>query len=46
METKLLAARECYAGGVMMAILDSSNPSFIEELINGEDIGTIFGNGK
>ena len=46
METKLLAARECYAGGVMMAILDGSNPSFIEELINGEDIGTIFGNGK
>lgn len=46
METKLLAARECYDGGVMMAILDGSNPSHIEKLINGEDIGTVFGNGK
>lgn len=46
METKLLAAKECYNGGVIMAILDGSNPSFIEELINGKDIGTIFGNGK
>lgn len=46
METKLLAARECFDHGVMMAILDGSNPSFIEELINGKDIGTVFGNGK
>ena len=42
METKLLAARECYDNGVMMAILDGSNPSFIGDLISGEDIGTVF----
>lgn len=42
METKLLAARECYNEGVMMAIIDGSNPLYIEDLIQGKDIGTIF----
>lgn len=42
METKLLAARKCYEYGVIMAILDGSDPSFIEELISGNDIGTVF----
>ena len=42
METKLLAARKCYEYGVVMAILDGSDPSFIEELISGNDIGTVF----
>lgn len=42
METKLLAARKCYDHGVIMAILDGSNPLLIEEIINGNDIGTLF----
>lgn len=42
METKLLAARKCYDHGVIMAILDGSNPSLIEEIINGNDVGTLF----
>ena len=42
METKLLAARECYDGRVIMGILDGSEPLLIEKLISGEDVGTIF----
>ena len=42
METKLLAARECYENNVMMAILDGSDPSYISDFILGKDIGTIF----
>ena len=42
METKLLAARECCDNGVVMAILDGSNPLLIEKLISGEDVGTVF----
>ena len=42
METKLLAARKCYDHGVIMAILDGSNPLLIEEIINGNDIGKLF----
>lgn len=42
METKLLAARECCDNGVVMAILDGSNPLLIERLISGEDVGTVF----
>lgn len=42
METKLLAARKCYDYGVIMAILDGSNPLLIEEIINGNDVGTLF----
>lgn len=42
METKLLAARKCYDHGVIMAILNGSNPLLIEEIINGNDIGTLF----
>ena len=29
MKTKLLSAKSCYSHGVMMAILDGSNPIFI-----------------
>ena len=42
METKLLAARKCYDHGVIMAILDGSNPVYIDDLIEGKDIGTVF----
>ncbi|WP_410207965.1 glutamate 5-kinase [Fusobacterium sp.] len=42
METKLLAARKCYDHGVIMAILDGSDPLFIEHLMEGQDIGTVF----
>lgn len=42
METKLLAARECYDSRVIMGILDGSEPLLIEKLISGEDVGTIF----
>lgn len=42
METKLLAARKCYDHGVIMTILDGSNPVYIDDLIEGKDIGTVF----
>ena len=42
MKTKLLSAKSCYSHGVMMAILDGSNPIFIQELLDGKEIGTIF----
>lgn len=42
MKTKLLSAKSCYSHGVMMAILDGSNPIFIQELLEGKEIGTIF----
>lgn len=44
METKLLSARHCHRKGVMMAILDGSNPNLIQKLINGEVVGTLFDN--
>lgn len=42
METKLLAARECFDNNVKMAILNGSDPLYICELIDGKDIGTVF----
>lgn len=42
METKLLSARFCYEEGVLMAILDGSNPIYIQELLEGKEIGTVF----
>lgn len=42
MKTKLLAAKECSANGVRMAIIDGSNPTFINDLLSGIDIGTLF----
>lgn len=42
METKLLAARTCYDHGVIMAILNGSNPLLIQDLMDQKDIGTVF----
>lgn len=42
METKIAAAELCYEHGVLMAILDGSDPAGILDLIGGKDLGTIF----
>ena len=42
METKLLAARTCYDHGVIMAILNGSNPLLIQDLMDQKDVGTVF----
>ncbi|MDR1834843.1 MAG: glutamate 5-kinase [Fusobacteriaceae bacterium] len=42
METKIAAAEICYENGVMMAIIDGSDPAGILDILNGKDIGTIF----
>ena len=42
METKLLAARTCYEHKVIMAILNGANPLLIQELMDQQDVGTVF----
>ena len=43
MKTKLQAAGICLAANVKMAIANGEDPKVIHRIIDGEDIGTLFG---
>ena len=43
MKTKLQAAEICLAAGVQMAIALGEDPRVIHHIIDGEDVGTLFG---
>ena len=43
MKTKLQAAKICLEAGVKMAIALGEDPKVIHKLIEGEDVGTVFG---
>lgn len=43
MKTKLQAARICLEANVKMAIANGEDPKVIHRIIDGEDIGTLFG---
>lgn len=42
MATKLKAARMAHSQGISMAIVSGSDPQSLYQLLNGEDVGTIF----
>lgn len=46
MKTKLQAAKICEKAGVCMAIALGEDPKVIHRLLDGEDVGTCFGNNK
>lgn len=46
MKTKLLAAKDCLSQNIKMAILNGERPQNINDLMNGDDIGTLFARSK
>ena len=42
MATKLKAARIAHSQGIAMAIVSGSDPQSLYQLLNGEDVGTLF----
>ncbi len=42
MATKIAAAQKCREGNVDMVIAEGSDPSIVEKIVDGEDVGTCF----
>ena len=46
MKTKLQAAAICLGAGVQMAIANGEDPKVVHRILDGEDVGTLFGIGR
>ena len=42
MDTKLKAAAQCLAAGVDMVIAESTDPTIVNQILDGKDVGTLF----